>query len=86
MFRFWSRSGGNQSVCTSAGQRWLDGLMAEMANRAGVRGRNGMTMTHSPERRSYHQHEERYREHRAPNQLLVRHFGWAPDSARIPRA
>jgi hypothetical protein len=74
MLRFWSGSGGNQNVNTSACQGWLNGLMAQMANWAGVRGRNGMTMPHSSERRPYHQHQKRYREHRAPNSLLLRHF------------
>jgi hypothetical protein len=74
MVRLWSRSCGNQNVYTSACQRWLDGLMAQMANRARVRGRNGMTMPHSSERSPYHQGEKRYREHRAPNSLLLRHF------------
>lgn len=74
MLRLWSGSGGKQNVYASACQRWLDGLMAQMANRAGVRRRDGMTMPHSSERSSYHQHEKRYREHRAPNSLLLRHF------------
>jgi hypothetical protein len=74
MLRFWSGSCGNQNVHTSARRRWLDGLMAQMANRAGVRGRNGMTMPHSAERSPNHQHEKRYREHRAPNSLLLSHF------------
>jgi hypothetical protein len=74
MLRFWSGSCGNQNVYTSACQGWFDGLMAQMANRAGVRGRNGMTMPHSAERSPYHQHEKRYREHRAPNSLLLSHF------------
>ena len=74
MFRFRSSSRRHQDVYPSAGQCWLDGQMAQMANRAGVRGRNGMTMQHSSERGSYHQHEKRYREHRAPNSLLVTHF------------
>jgi hypothetical protein len=67
MLRFWSGPGGNQKVHTSACRRRLDRLMAQMANRAGVRGRNGMTMPHSSERSPYHQYEKRYREHRAPN-------------------
>jgi hypothetical protein len=74
MLRFRSRSCGSQNVYTSACQRWLDGLMAEMANRAGVRRRNGMTMPHSSERRPDYQREKRYREHGAPNSLLLRHF------------
>jgi hypothetical protein len=74
MLGFWSGSGGNQNVYTSASERWLDGLMAHMADRAGVRGRNGMTMPHSSERSPHHQREKRYREHRAPNSLLLRHF------------
>jgi hypothetical protein len=74
MLRLWSGPCGNQNVSTSACQRWLNGLMAQMANRAGVRGTNGMTMPHSSERSPYHQHEKRYREHRAPNSLLLRHF------------
>jgi hypothetical protein len=74
MLRFWSGSCGNQNVSTSACRRWRDGLMAQMANRAGVSGTNGMTMPHSPERSPYQQHEKRYREHRAPNSLSLRHF------------
>jgi len=74
MLRFWSRSCGNQKVYTSACRRWRDGLMAQMANRAGVGRRNGMTMPHSSERSPDHQHEKRYRERRAPNSLLIRHF------------
>ena len=57
MLRFWPRFCGNQNVYTSASQRWLDGLMAQMANRAGLRRRNSMTMPHSSERCPYHQHE-----------------------------
>ena len=74
MLRFWSSSCGNQNVYTSACQRWLNGLMTQMADRAGVRGREGMTMPHSSERRPYHQHEKRYREDCTPNSLLLRHF------------
>jgi hypothetical protein len=57
MFRFWSRSCGNQNVYTRARLGWLDGVMAQMANRAGVRRRDGVAMPHSSERGSYHQHE-----------------------------
>jgi hypothetical protein len=74
MLRFWSGSCGNQNVYTSACRRWRDSLMAQMANRAGVRGRNGMTVPHSSERSPDHQREKRYREHGAPNSLLLRHF------------
>jgi hypothetical protein len=74
MLRFWSGSCGNQNVHTSARQSWLNGLMAQVADRAGVRGRNGVTVPHSPERRPYHQHEKRYRKRRAPNLLLLRQF------------
>jgi hypothetical protein len=67
MLRFWFGPGGNQKVHSSAGRCRLNRLMAQMANRAGVRGRNGMTVPHPSERGPYHQHEKRYREHRAPN-------------------
>ena len=74
MFRFWPRSSGNQNVNARARERWRDVLMAQMANRAGVGRIHSMTMPHSSERRPYQQDEKRYREHRAPNSLLIRHF------------
>jgi hypothetical protein len=33
-----------------------------------------MMVQNSPERRPYDEREERYRQHQAPNLLLVRHF------------
>jgi hypothetical protein len=74
MLRFWSRSRRSQNVYTGICRRCFNSLMAQMANRAGVGGRNGMTVPHSSERSPYHQREKRYRDHRAPNSLLLRHF------------
>jgi hypothetical protein len=57
MLRFWSRSCGNQNFYASVRRRCLNGLVAQITNRAGVRRSNSMAMPHSSERSPYHQHE-----------------------------
>jgi hypothetical protein len=48
---FWPRPCGNQNVYTSACRRRFDGLMAQLADRAGVRERIGMVMPDLSQRR-----------------------------------
>jgi hypothetical protein len=68
------RPRGNQNGCTVACHRWLDGLMAHMADWAGAGGKVGVIMPDLSDRRPYHEREKRYRQHEVPNPLLAGHF------------
>ena len=58
--RFGPRPAGNRNTYANARRRRFDGLMAQMADRAGVGRSVGVMMPDSPERRPDHQREQRY--------------------------
>jgi hypothetical protein len=84
ILRFRSSSCGQQDEGASAHRRRLDGLMAQMTDRAIVRRRSGMVMPDEPERSPYQQRKERYRQHQSRNCRLTRHV-WSSVSRHCAR-
>ena len=64
----------DQSVGANVYMRRLDGLMDQMADRAGVGRRVDMVMPDSSNRHPYHERKNRYRKHQAPDSLLISLF------------
>jgi hypothetical protein len=73
ILRFGSRSCGQQDEGASAHRRRLDGLMAQMTDRAIVRRGSGVVMPDEAERCPYQERKERYRQHQPRNCRLTRH-------------
>ena len=71
--RFRSSSCGQQDEGAGAHRRRLDGLMAQMTDRAVVRRSSGVVMPDEPERSPYQERKERYRHHQSRNCRLTRH-------------
>jgi hypothetical protein len=71
--RLRSGSCGQQDQGASAHRRRLDGLMAQMTNRAVVRRRSGVVMPDEAERSPYQERKERYRHYESRNCRLTRH-------------
>ena len=74
MLKLWTGLSGCLDVDASARRCRLRSLMAQMADRARMRGKAIMMMTNFSERCPDDEREERYREYESPNLSSIRHF------------
>jgi hypothetical protein len=73
VLRFRISTGGNQNVDTQVHHRRFDGLMAEMADRAGVGGGTGVIVPDHSESSPQDQRDKRDRHYQAPESFLIGH-------------
>ena len=89
VLRFRISTGGNQNVDTQVHHRRFNGLMAEMADRAGVGRGTGVSAPDHSEGSRQDQRKKRDRPYQAPEPFLIRHYYFEEhlkDPVHLPRS